>query len=42
MLRQYAQCNCCGKLIEISAIKAAKGGYVCPLCAGRNMIRERQ
>ncbi len=41
-LRQCAQCDSCGKIWEVSALRDVKNGYLCPDCEDRIMLRGRR
>ena len=41
-LKQYVQCDSCGRIWEVSALADVRRGYVCPDCEDRMMMRPRR
>ena len=35
MLKQFVQCDCCGKIWNVSCLRDVSRGYVCPECDAR-------
>ncbi len=35
MLKQFVQCECCGKVWNVSCLRDVSRGYVCPECDDR-------